>query len=480
MAGKKDVDALLKEYRKLKNERRIDFFKPYDWQAEFLNATGEKHGGNAQIGLIAANRIGKTLTGCAGVTFHLTGDYPDWYEGKKFKKPIRCCVLGISGDQIRDVLQRELIGPADLGTKKFHGDGLIPTKLLDKKNFIPSTGVKGLLKEIKVKHVTGGWSTLIFRSSEQGRAVLQGQSLDVTLQDEESKYNGYEVYGEALSRTATAQGGKGGISMLTFTPENGMTPLVDMLLNKNIEGQFVLQVGWDSAPHLDEKTKRQLLNAIPEYMRPAKTEGRVTYGSAIVFGVKEEEIMCDPFPLPDYFPKLCGIDFGIDHYFGACFTAYDADRDIIYVYDVIKVRGEVATQHSHLIRQKGGNIRVVYPHDGHQRNKGDGRKIVDYYKDAGLNIFRMFSNPDNSQGVEVGIYELLVRMKEGRLKVFSNLGQFWEEFRKYRRNDNGKILAKDDDVMSAFRYSACSVQRFGANQEDNTQAVENYAPDLDY
>lgn len=476
----KNVDALLEEYRKLKSERKIDFFKPYDWQLEFLNSTGEDHGAYSQIALICANRIGKTVSGVVGLSMHLSGDYKPWYEGKKFKKPIRACCLGISGDQIRDVLQRELIGMCDLGSKIFHGDGYIPLDLLDKKNFIPSTGVKGLLKEIKVKHVSGGWSTLIFRSSEQGRAVLQGQSLDVTLQDEESKYNGLEVYGEALSRTATAQGGKGGISMLTFTPENGMTPLVDMLLNHDIEGQYVRQVGWDKAPHLDEKTKKQLLSAIPEYMRPAKTEGRVTYGSAIVFGVKEEDVMCDPFPIPDYFPRVCGIDFGIDHYFGACFSAYDRDRDIIYIYDVIKVRGEVATQHSHLIRQKGGQIRVIYPHDGHTRSKGDGKKLVDFYKDAGLNCFRMFSNGDNTQTIEVGIYELLVRMKEGRLKVFNNLGQFWEEFRKYRRNDNGKIIAKDDDLMSSFRYSACSVVRFGAGEDQNENIITNYVPHLDY
>jgi hypothetical protein len=36
---------------------------------------------------MAANRVGKTIAGAYEATCHLTGLYPDWWEGKRFDKP---------------------------------------------------------------------------------------------------------------------------------------------------------------------------------------------------------------------------------------------------------------------------------------------------------------------------------------------------------------------------------------------------------
>jgi hypothetical protein len=70
--------------------------------------------------------------------------------------------------------------------------------------------------------------------------------------------------------------------------------------------------------------------------------------------------------------------------------------------------------------------------------------------------------PDGTNGLEAGIAEMLDRMQTGRLKVFSTLNDWWEEFRLYHRKD-GLIVKVRDDLMSATRY-AMMMRRFGETQ----------------
>jgi len=71
---------------------------------------------------LAANRIGKT-EGMGGyeTSLHLSWDYPPWWNGRRFNRPISAWVAGKSTKTTRDILQEKLIGPKDsIGT------GVIP------------------------------------------------------------------------------------------------------------------------------------------------------------------------------------------------------------------------------------------------------------------------------------------------------------------------------------------------------------------
>ena len=61
----------------------------YDWQKQVVEFTKDK----TVVGTISANRVGQTEIGCAIIACHLTGYYPDWYKGKRFKKPVKVCLL---------------------------------------------------------------------------------------------------------------------------------------------------------------------------------------------------------------------------------------------------------------------------------------------------------------------------------------------------------------------------------------------------
>src|SRR6187401_1379105 len=176
---------LKKEYQLAAKERKIEFWSPYDWQIDYANSTLE----NKQCTLLCANRVGKTFSACSVLSYFLTGNYPKWWKGKVFNHPINAIACGVSGESIRDVLQKELIGIADLKNKKFDGNGLIPVANLD--GYIPSPLLRNAIREIKIRwRDTDRFSILKFRSYEQGPSILGGQVFDVVLIDEEPLHDG--------------------------------------------------------------------------------------------------------------------------------------------------------------------------------------------------------------------------------------------------------------------------------------------------
>ena len=114
---KERLVTLLREKAFRKAHTVIDDFKPYDWQKEFL-ASSE---GNAQSLLMAGNRTGKTFCGAAAMSYHLTGLYPEWWEGRRFVKPINAWASGVSNSKTRDIVQMELLGQPDDPSRKGTG-----------------------------------------------------------------------------------------------------------------------------------------------------------------------------------------------------------------------------------------------------------------------------------------------------------------------------------------------------------------------
>ena len=162
---------------KRKRENRLTEYEPYLKQWEF-HKSGELH---RERLLMAGNQLGKTYCGTAEVAFHTTGRYPDWWPGKRFTKPTRWWAGSKTGEVTRDGVQRYLVGePKD---ESAWGTGLIP------KDCIVQTkrrqGIADALDNVVVKHVTGGTSTIGFKSYDQGRQKWQGETLDGVWFDEE-------------------------------------------------------------------------------------------------------------------------------------------------------------------------------------------------------------------------------------------------------------------------------------------------------
>jgi hypothetical protein len=87
---------------------------------------------------------------------------------------------------------------------------------------------------------------------------------------------------------------------------------------------------------------------------------------------------------------------------------------------------------------------------------------------------------DGSNGVEAGLSEMLTRMQTMRLRVFSHLEDWFEEFRLYHRKD-GMVVKISDDLMSATRY-AMMMRRFAKTQEEAEGRMRSsrMAPTLEF
>ena len=171
---------------------------------------------------------GKSVAGGAEMTYHLTGQYPHWWEGKRFDHPIRALAAGDTSQTTRDIIQHKLLGGL-WDTPEF-GTGLIPRELLGKPTV--SRGIANAYEEITVEHVSSGTSRLAMRSYDQGRRIFQGVEQHVVWMDEEVPR---DVYEEALVRTMTTQG----VVFMTFTPLQGLTPLVVDFLETRSEQEPV-------------------------------------------------------------------------------------------------------------------------------------------------------------------------------------------------------------------------------------------------
>lgn len=172
---------------------------------------------------LAANRVGKTEVGAYELTHHLTGQYPQWWHGKRFNGPIEAWAAGDTNISTRDILQASLLGPPSAP-----GTGFIPSHLIHHQARKP--GVPDAVQSVWVKHVSGELSTLEFKSYDQGRRLFQGTAKHFIWLDEEPPQ---DVYTECLLRTMTTSG----LVLMTFTPLQGLTPLVVEFLEGRPEEQ---------------------------------------------------------------------------------------------------------------------------------------------------------------------------------------------------------------------------------------------------
>jgi phage terminase large subunit-like protein len=463
----------LKRYRDSRNQI-INYFADggdlprngYPKQVEFFEAGALYR----ERCFMAGNRVGKTIAGAYETTNHLTGNYPHWWTGYRFDRPTKCWAAGKTNETTRDIVQEKLLGKV-IGsgqTKTVSGTGMIPGDLIGDINW--KQGVPNLVDTVQIKHVPSGeWSTIGFKSYQQGRGSFEGTEQDVIWLDEEPPI---EIYGECVIRTATTNGRM----IMTFTPLEGMTETVMQFLPEGTgashvsESRYLVMAGWDDILHLSETTKRELLASTPAYLREARSRGVPTLGSGRIFTVSEDDIKLPAFEIPRHWPRLCAIDFGWDHPFAAVWLAWDRDNDTIYIYDCYRQREATPVIHAASIKPRGTWIPIAWPHDGFQHEKGSGIELAKQYRAQELNLLPNHAQfvDEGSDGetratrtsVEAGLIGMLDDMQSGHLKVFSHLNNWFEEYRIYHRKD-GKVVKLMDDLLSASRYGWMTIKQFG-------------------
>ena len=461
----KPLDASLlrileQEAQTRKSQNLLKYYRPYTKQKEFHHQLVRERL------LMAGNQLGKTVAGAYEMAFHLTGLYPDWWQGHRFTKEIAAWAGSVSTLATRDTVQRLVCGrPGKLGT------GAVPKALItDSKSAL---GTPDLLDHIKVTHVSGEESTLAFKSYEQGREKWQGETLDLVWFDEEPDQ---DIYSEGLTRTNAT----GGITYMTFTPLLGMSEVVRRFLMEKSPGTGVTTMTIDDAEHYTPEQRTAIIASYPAHEREARTRGIPSLGSGRIFPIEESLITIEPFDIPAHWVQICGIDFGWDHPSAATRLVWDRDDDVIYVTSAHRQKEQTPLLFASTVKPWGDWLPWAWPHDGLQHDKGSGEALADQYNAQGLKMLpdKATHAPKDSDkegtggnGVEAGVLEMLDRMQTGRWKVFSHLSDWFEEFRMYHRKD-GKIVKEMDDLLSSSRY-AMMMKRFAITKPAKQRTASN-------
>lgn len=181
LEAKQELLGLLEARKEWMKYNKLDEFEPYEFQKKFYAASKKTR----FRFLCAGNRVGKSFSEAAEISYHLTGLYPEWWEGHRFDHPILAWAVGITGDSTRKVLQKELFGTMMAKDVEAIGTGSIPRNMIDFET-LERDGNRIMVAKVKHHNEWGnfdGWSTIEFRSTQQGEHVLMGATVDYIWMD---------------------------------------------------------------------------------------------------------------------------------------------------------------------------------------------------------------------------------------------------------------------------------------------------------
>jgi hypothetical protein len=84
------------------------------------------------------------------------------------------------------------------------------------------------------------------------------------------------------------------------------------------------------------------------------------------------------------------------------------------------------------------------------RSQVDGQQLLTLYREQGLALSPAIN------ALEAGLYQVYQRLSTGRLKVFSTLQNWLAEYRVYRRDERGRVVAEMNHAQDAGRYAIMS------------------------
>lgn len=455
---------------------QLKYFRPFEHQITFF-----KTGHSERRGILAANRIGKTVSTCFETACHLTGLYPEWWpEGaKRFNKPITCMVAGEGWSQVALVLQQELLGTQDVKITENLGSGAIPRECIITAT-MRNDGANCI--GVEIKHTSGGKSYLLFANYTQEVRQLQGFKLNLAVFDEQPPD---DFFSEIVTRTATTQG----MVMCSFTPLKGLNGLVSKFWNKEV-GYNYIRVAWDDVPEYDpwgmpfllNETRRQLERDYLPHEREARIAGKPVMGKGAVFQLsnwptyKTGEVLFDRMP---NIQRVISLDLGLVNDKTVISLIYwEPYERTAYLHRQIVVQGieeAVPTQYiNHLLRPEVMGTPIVLPADASTsgRYTMSSSSIRELFEQYGLNVYeKAIMNPPDQEGrvtnhKSYGINQMRQMLEVGSMMVNENCTHFLSEAQNYFVDERGRFSDPDDCIDSA-RYGILACLQGIAEPWDN-------------
>lgn len=202
---------------------------------------------------------------------------------------------------------------------------------------------------------------------------------------------------------------------------------------------------WDDVPHLSKEAKAKYWAEIPHHLRDARTKGIPQIGSGRIYPFAEEDVLVEPFKIPNYWPVCFGFDVGWNNT-SAVWGAQDPKTETVYLYSEYTREKAEPEIHVRAILARGEWVPGVVDPGARGRSQSDGEQLIRKYRELGLDL----APADNA--VETGLFAVEQMLSTGQLKIFNTLSNWLREFRIYRRNEKGEIIKQFDHLMDATRY----------------------------
>ena len=463
----------------------LKYFRPFEHQKKFFVTTTDRRG------ILAANRIGKTVSTCSETAYHLTGLYPDWWAGHRFDRPITVMVAGEGWSQVALVLQQELLGTPDIKLKDQIGTGAIPRHCIQT-DTMRGDGANCI--GVEIVHSSGGKSYLLFANYTQEVRQLQGFKLNLAVFDEQPPD---DFFSEIVTRTATTQG----MVMCSFTPLKGLNGLVSKFWNRE-QGYDYIRVAWDDVPEYDpwgepfllQSTRDQLARDYLPHEREARMQGKPIQGKGAVFQIRDWPTYRSgsiDFRTQPNIHRIIALDLGLVNDRTVISLVYwDPYEKTAWLHRQIMVQGveeAVPTQYvSHLLRPEVFGTPIVLPADASSpgRYTMSASSIRELFESYELNVHsKAIMNPPDSEGrvtnhKSYGINQMRQMLEVGSLMINENCVDFLREAQNYYVDNQGRFSDPDDCIDSA-RYAILGCLNGLAEPWDNRTPQQRMAAQRD-
>lgn len=241
--------------------------------------------------------------------------------------------------------------------------------------------------------------------------------------------------------------------------------------------KYLINAGWQDIPHLDEKTKADLLRSTPPYLRDARTKGIPSMGAGAIYPIPWEEVTVEPFQPPVFWKRGYGLDVGWNNT-AASWVAQDPSDGVLYVYAEYKQQKEKPMIHAEAIKLRGAWMTGAIDPASRGRTQDEGKRLFDQYAAHGLDLVPAVNE------VDAGLDHIWTLLSLGRLKFMSHLKRTEAEYRFYRReikkNDLGVsraiVVKKDDHILDSNRYAIMTFDKIAKVKPAGERTVEDRGP----
>jgi len=354
-------------------------------------------------------------------------------------------------------------------------------------------------------------SSFFFRhcQNEKDRYNYQSQQIDILLSDESTHFT-WTVVDYLITRNRAG----GGIKTAGFTPFAVMasnpgnvghawyTQLFD--LDKSLEdadgheqvkrrlnpnGKYSMvyfipaflkdnQIGVAQDPEYEER----LLERDPEVSRALLKGDWTVFAGQMFPGWTRDRIACDPFDIPDWWPKWRAYDYGLAHPAAMGWFTLDPDMGRVYCYRATTKIGLSDTQHARLIKQMSPpEEEVHFTYAGHdvytKRPREDNRisTIEDEFRKEGILLTK--ADNDHRNGVRK-IHRLLVDLPDGfpAIQVFEPYYSVFACMTTLVRDEKDPedvVKVDGDDAFDMLKYGLTNLKPSTKRKEDKERRSQN-------